>query len=226
MPGVHWLKAGYANAYLCVEENALTLVDSGTPRQAGKILDYISSLGRAPSELKYILITHADWDHAGSAAELQMHTAATVLAAPETISYLRRGRMPEHLPKAFSLLLEPIIGRFKPLTSEAMDAIEPGSTLPILGELHVLPAPGHTPDQHVFYSPGRGLLFAGDALRARSGKIGLPWAFITADVEQARQSALRLLELAPAVIACGHGEPVRGHDNDDLLQFQRELARQ
>lgn len=226
MPGVHWLKAGYANAYLCVEENALTLVDSGTPRQAGKILDYISSIGRAASELKYILITHADWDHAGSAAELQTRTGATVLAAPETISYLRRGRMPQHLPRAFSLFLEPIVGRFKPLNSEAMEAIEPGSTLPILDELHVLPAPGHTPDQHVFYSPGRGLLFAGDALGARSGKIGLPWAFITADVEQARQSALRLLELAPAVIACGHGPPVQGHDNDDLLLFQRELARQ
>lgn len=114
VPGVHWLKAGYANAYLCVEDDALTLVDSGMPRQAGKILGYISSLGRAPSELRYIL------------------------------------------------LLGPIVGRYKPVNPEAMVALEAGATLPILGELHILPAPGHT--------------------------------------------------------------PVQGHDNDDLLQFQRELA--
>lgn len=226
IPGVHWLKAGYANVYLCVEEDGLTLVDSGTPRQAGKILDYISGLGRAPSELRYILITHADWDHAGSAGELHSRTGATVVAGSETVEFLRRGRASQHLPQPLGLLLEPFIGRYEPVTAQALVAAEAGSTLPILGELHILPAPGHTPDQHVFYSPSRGLLFAGDALGSSSGNIGLPWAIAMADGEQARQSALRILELAPAVIACGHGAPVQGHDNDDLLQFQRQLAKQ
>lgn len=226
MPGVHWLRAGYANVYLCVEDKGLTLVDSGTPRQSDKILDYIAGLGRDRSELRHILITHADWDHAGSAADLQASTGAKVVAAPETIEFLTRGRMPKHLPGAVRFLLEPIVGRYKAVRSEALVAAAAGTTLPILGGLQVLPAPGHTPDQHVFYSSSRGVLFAGDALGGRSGKIGLPWSFTTADIEQARQSALRLLELAPAVIACGHGAPVQGHDNDDLLQFQRELARQ
>lgn len=223
---MHWLKAGYANVFLCVEDDGLTLVDSGTPRQSRKILDYIASIGRAPSELNYILITHADWDHAGSAADLYAHTGAKVVAAPETAVFLRRGRMPEHLPKAVRFLLEPIVGRFKPVSDEALLTVEAGSVLPILGGLQILPAPGHTPDQHVFFSPSRGVLFAGDALGVRSGKLGLPWSFISADVEKGRQSALQLLKLAPAVIACGHGAPSRNHDNNDLLQFQRQLGQQ
>lgn len=223
--GIHWLKAGYANVFLCVEEEGLALVDSGTPGQADKILEYISSLGRAPSELRTILITHADWDHAGSAAELQARTEATVVAAPQTTDFLRRGRAPKHMPRPVDFLLQLFVGRYKPVSEEALAPAGAGTTLPILDELHVLDTPGHTADHHAFYSPSRGLLFAGDALGSSSGKIGMLPAFITADVDAARRSALKLLRLAPAIIACGHGAPVQGHDNDDLLQFQRALAR-
>lgn len=221
VPGVHWLKAGYANVYLCVEQDGLALIDSGMPGQADKILKYISSLGRTPSELKTILITHADWDHAGSAAEIQARTGATVVAAPQTADFLRRGRAPRHMPKLLAFVLE-LLGRYKPVSLVA--PAEAGTTLPVLDGLQILATPGHTPDHHAFYNPSRGLLFTGDALGSSSGKIGLPAAFITADVAAARRSALKLLRLAPAIIACGHGAPVRGHDNDDLLQFQRELA--
>jgi glyoxylase-like metal-dependent hydrolase (beta-lactamase superfamily II) len=84
---VHWLKAGYANVYLCVEEGGVALIDSGPPKQADVILDYLTGLGREPSELRTILITHADWDHAGSVAALQARTGATIVVAPPAAAY-------------------------------------------------------------------------------------------------------------------------------------------
>lgn len=220
--GVHWLKAGYANVYLCQEEDGLTLIDSGTPRQAATILETIARLGHGPSDLKRILVTHADWDHAGSAADLQAQTGATVIAAPATISYLQRGRAPKHMPQPLAFFVD-LFGRYHAVPLAALSPAPAGTVLPILGELHVLATPGHTPDHHAFYSPTRGILFAGDALGTGSGRLDLPAALIAADYEAARRSAQRLLQLTPAIFACGHGDPLADHSSDDLMRLQKEL---
>jgi glyoxylase-like metal-dependent hydrolase (beta-lactamase superfamily II) len=222
LPGIHWLQAGYANVYLCVEDAGLTLVDSGTPKQAGKILNYVGGLGRAPEELRQICITHADFDHAGSVAELQRLTGATVYASSATAEYLRRGRAPQHLPR----ILRPItnfLNRYAAVAPQALVEVPAGTALPVLGELHLLATPGHTPEHHSFYSPSRGVLFAGDALGTRGGKLGLSPPFITADVEAARRSARWLLRLAPVLFACGHGEPLPSPGDASLARFRSEL---
>ena len=59
-PGVYCLDAGRVNLYLCLEEDGLTLIDSGMPRQEKLVWAALVELGRQPSDLKHILITHAD----------------------------------------------------------------------------------------------------------------------------------------------------------------------
>jgi glyoxylase-like metal-dependent hydrolase (beta-lactamase superfamily II) len=83
----------------------------------------------------------------------------------------------------------------------------------------VLATPGHTPDHFSFFSPTAGVLFAGDALNTRDGRINLTPPRITADKTAARQSGIRLLELSPAVIACGHGTPSTKHTTDELMHI-------
>jgi glyoxylase-like metal-dependent hydrolase (beta-lactamase superfamily II) len=222
LPGVHWLKAGYANVYLCVDEDGLTLVDSGPPRRARRILDYVASLGFAPQDVRRILVTHADWDHAGSATEVQARSGATVMASPATAAFLRRGRAPRHMPQPLAIVLD-LLGRYRPVPDAALVPTPAGVTLPICDVLQVIATPGHTPDHHSFYSPARGVLFAGDALGTRDGRLGVSSPFITADVEAARRSARRLLQLTPAVFACGHGDPLRTHDSDMLMELQKKL---
>jgi glyoxylase-like metal-dependent hydrolase (beta-lactamase superfamily II) len=221
-PGIHWFKAGYANVYLCVEDDGLTLVDSGTPRQASKILGAMARIGHVPSDLKQILVTHADWDHAGSAADLQTQTGATVISSPATAAFLRRGRAPKHMPQPIAFLVD-LFRRYRPVPQAALLPTPAGTLLPILDGLHVLATPGHTPDHHAFYSPTRGVLFAGDALGTRSGRLGLPPALIAHDYDAALHSVRRLLQLTPAIFACGHGEPLRQHSSDDLMRLQKEL---
>jgi hypothetical protein len=42
-------------------------------------------------------------------------------------------------------------------------------------------------------------------------------------MEEAKQSAFRLLGLTPAVIACGHGPPMKNHDAEELIKFYHEI---
>lgn len=221
-PNVHWIQAGYANCYLCVEEESLTLVDTGQPKKAELIFDYVREIGRQPSDLKRILLTHADWDHAGSAAAIQEETGATIHAGPETSTLLLEGKPPDHLPFLLRFLMKRF-ARYDPLPPKCVETVQNGDALPVLEEITVLATPGHTPDHHAFFSSKVGVLFAGDALATRDGRLGLPPRLGLADEEQARRSARRLLKLTPALFACGHGEPLRDHTLRDMMELLQEL---
>jgi hypothetical protein len=69
------------------------------------------------------------------------------------------------------------------------------------------------------------LLFAGDALRVENGRLQRSPKRISANQEQADQSAIKLLELTPAIFACGHGEPMQNHSSDDIMILFNELRK-
>lgn len=221
-PNVHWLQIPFANAYLCLDDGQITVIDTGPPRQASRILDYVADLGRRPGDVTQIVITHSDWDHAGSVAELQSMTGATVYASAKTSAWLQKGRAPKHMPQPVAFLVS-LIGRYRSLPAGNIDVVTEGDSLPVLGGLEALATPGHTPDHYAFYSPTTGVLFAGDALNTRHGSLGLPPDLITADVDAARSSAQRLLSLTPALFACGHGKPLHSHTLSDVMQLLQEL---
>ena len=66
--GVYRVPARAANAYLVEAPRGLVLVDSGLPGSEKGILKAIAKLGKKPSDLKLILLTHRHLDHIGSAA--------------------------------------------------------------------------------------------------------------------------------------------------------------
>ncbi|HSM58143.1 MAG TPA: MBL fold metallo-hydrolase [Candidatus Sulfomarinibacteraceae bacterium] len=221
-PGLHLLKDRVANAYLYATGEELTLIDSGIPRRARKILNYVRSIGHAPSDLKRIVITHADWDHAGSAAALQKETGAQVIAGAETARWLQRGTSPRHLPRPLHILLV-LFARYAKVPGAAITTVEDGQRLAGPGNLTALATPGHTPDHFAFFDPSTGILFAGDALQTRRGTLGLGSRLVTGDVASARNSARQLLSLTPAMFACGHGPPLSGHDVGDVMHLLRQL---
>jgi hypothetical protein len=49
---------------------------------------------------------------------------------------------------------------------------------------------------------------------------------ITVDKTAARQSGIRLLQLFPAVIACGHGTPSTQHTTDELMHIFNTLRQE
>ncbi len=225
-PGIYWIDGDGANFYLCEEPEGLTLIDTGMPKRQHFVLQLIDELGYMPQNLKQILITHADLDHAGSLAEIQAETGAVVYAGEETAVHLTTGSAPKHLPRIMEFFSKYIMGGIKPIPSAIIKSFADGDTLPLLGGLQMLATPGHTMDHFSFYCPAKGILFAGDALNTRNGRLQSTPPFITADQEAAAQSAIRLLELAPAVIACGHGKPSTNHDMDTLMQLFTQLRQQ
>ena len=91
--GVHCLggkKGGRVRAFLLDTGGELTLVDTLFEANGAGVLDAIRRLGRSPSDLKRIVLTHAHRSHLGGLAALKRATGATVLA-PRLGSGHRRG---------------------------------------------------------------------------------------------------------------------------------------
>ena len=204
---VLWIDTGSVNCYLCRDPDGYTLIDTATPGKADLIFERLAEFGGQPSDLRRIIITHADIDHAGSAAAVQARSGASIHAGKATAALLTQGRSPRHMPGVMQFVVDRFVRYPRPEPGRIV-TFAAGDTMPVLGGLHVLAAPGHTPDQHALYSPATGVLFAGDALNTRGGRLQLTPARVTADMAAAERTAARLLDLSPAVVACGHGAPL------------------
>jgi glyoxylase-like metal-dependent hydrolase (beta-lactamase superfamily II) len=223
-PNIVWLDGGSSNLYLCEDEDGLTLVDTGLPGREDLVFDAVNNLGREQSSLVRILITHADADHAGSAAYIQEQTGALVYASSPTAELLRTAKAPKHLPTLLHWLLD-LRRRYEAVPESAISICQDREVLPVLGGLRVMATPGHSHDHHAFYSPTTGVLFAGDALTTRGDRLGLLPQIMTGDIDAARRSAITLLGVAPAIFACGHGSPMSSHSSDDLMNLLNTLRK-
>jgi glyoxylase-like metal-dependent hydrolase (beta-lactamase superfamily II) len=214
VPGVYQLNNRFVNLYLIAEPDGLTLVDAGIAGSgAALVLRTIAQLGRQPTELARILITHADPDHYGSAAELRRLTGARICASAMSAAAMARGEMSR--PVRGGALVRGLFGLFgrlmMPMTPTPVDEIlVAGQTLSILGGLSVVASPGHTPDHLSFYAPAHRLLFAGDSLNAMGGKLRFVDGPVTWDYQRGRQSVREQAALGAEVIAVGHGPVIRG----------------
>ncbi len=224
-PNVTCLNLGMANVFLCQDDDGFTLIDAGTPGKEATILAALAELGGAPTDLRRIIITHADYDHAGSTAALHQQTGAPVYAGPETARYLTDGGTPKHLPAPAHFVLSNFL-RLKTVPKAAVRVVNDGDVLPVLGGLEAYATPGHTMDHFAFYSPSAGVLFAGDTLETRTGHLKRSPRLITASTEANNESAIRMLNLAPAVFACGHGAPLTEHASDEMMALFTQIRQE
>jgi glyoxylase-like metal-dependent hydrolase (beta-lactamase superfamily II) len=222
---LHLIEGQRSNIYLWQGQNGLIMIDAGSPGDEKMILDYLEENGFQASDLAAIFITHADIDHAGTAAAIQAHSGAMVYASAETADLLARGKSPDHMPRVVQFILDHFMG-YAPVEPEAIHVVAEGDELDELTDFQVLATPGHTLDHHSIGSDVHGILFAGDALNARGGRLKSSPKRVSADYETACQSAMRLLRLHPAIFACGHGLPLENHDATDIMALYRQLEQQ
>ena len=227
LPGIHRINGIIANVYLLVEPQGLTVIDTGMPGSARKILDYVRGIGHNPIDISTILLTHQHVDHVGGAEELARITGADVLAhpldAPAIEGKAHRDAPSGPLGLMFRLVLLP---RLKPV--RIAGHITGGETLPMLqrdGGLHVMAAPGHTYGEVSFYVPGRKLLIAGDAYRHGKGGIVPSPNMFNRDTPKALRSIIELADLDVTASLCGHGEPILQGANILLAQAAANAKR-
>ncbi len=211
IPNVHLIPGIVANPYVIIDPDGLTLIDAGLPGSDKKILNYLAGMGRAPSDLKRILITHADLDHVGGLAALKKKTGARIFSSQVEAEAMAAGHSSRPLkPRNFFFkIIFSFSGVFyKAKQVHADEILADGQVLPLLAGLRVVETPGHTPGHLSFFSPASGVLFVGDSLVSREnglrGSTGMNnWDQAKSDAAVRKQAALG------ATIVCpGHGAVV------------------
>jgi hydroxyacylglutathione hydrolase len=213
-----------ANAWLVVSPQGAVLVDAGLPGHGARIVAFLESLGLAARDLRAIVLTHHDPDHAGSAAEVKALTGAPVAIHVHDAPVLAGGLTPglakgpwrrlTALPRLARLghelgmaavVRRPWPGRtWRRLAADLL--LRDGEALHGLRVVH---APGHTAGSIALVTGG-GALLAGDAVFGdAAGRAHYPPRGSALDPEQARATARRLVEGGFSVLYPGHGEPVR-----------------
>lgn len=207
LPGVHQIPGlRWSNAYLLVDAGELTLIDTGMPGDGRKIFGYIQSIGRDPTELARVVLTHSHPDHTGPLKSLSQCTGAAITVhRAETLRWVGTGELGLHYsaqPPAFGWNV-PFLHRIP-----AHQLIEDGQILPVLGGLQVLHTPGHTPGSVCLYWAKQAVLFTGDTLLADGHGFHRSIPFPGSNLREHRASLERLAQLPFEAACAGHGKPV------------------
>jgi metallo-beta-lactamase class B len=88
---IHYVGAAGVSAFLIVSSEGSILLDGGLPETAPLIASNIAKLGFNISDVKYLLNSHAHFDHAGGLAELKKRSGASMIASAGDAPALRTG---------------------------------------------------------------------------------------------------------------------------------------
>ncbi len=78
----------------------LVLVDGGLPQSAPRIVEHLAARGLDIRDVRWILVSHPHFDHAGGVAALQRLSGATVVAPAAGLRAMRAGGVLPHDPQA------------------------------------------------------------------------------------------------------------------------------
>lgn len=201
------------NTYLIADPDGLTLIDTGLPGSDRKILAYIANLGKAPQDLKRIILTHSDLDHVGGLAPLHKVTGARTYASQVEADAIAAGKASRAIKRrgfSWRRLMISILSPFmKPKKFKVDEILKEGQVLPVGGGLRVVATPGHTPGHISLFAPASGVLFCGDSMVTEPNVIHGSRPGLTWDDAQARASEKKQAALGARIVCSGHGPVVQ-----------------
>lgn len=178
------------NCYIvgCEETRAAAIIDPGD--EVERILEEVKKL---ELEVKYILNTHAHFDHSGGNAGLKEATGAPLAIHPLELPLLRMKGGAEYFG------LDMVQSPDPDIELQEGDILEVGNL-----RLEVIFTPGHTPGHVSFYERSNGVVFDGDVLFAGGiGRTDMPGGSYKALMHSIHQ---KLLTLPGETKVCpGHG---------------------
>lgn len=192
------------NCYFVEEKDGLTLIDAGMSFCLRGIMLVASQIGKP---IRRIVLTHAHEDHVGALDALKEQL-------PDVTVYISHRDAPLLSGDTSLLPTEPNVpirgGIPKKIKTQADVLLRDGDRIE---SLIAVDAPGHTPGSMAFLDTRNRILIAGDAFQTRGGivvsgqlKLSFPFpAMATWHKPTALESAKKLSELQPTLLAVGHG---------------------
>lgn len=220
--GVVRLGTPLVNWFLVEDGGAVTVVDAGLHSYRPQLEEGLRLLGRRPSDVAAVLLTHPHGDHVGVAETLRrelgvpvfVHADDSELAPKRTPFGKTESSLVPYLryPFAWRLLAHFLTGG-PPQKVSQITEFGSDETLDVPGQPRAIHTPGHTPGHVVFHFADRGVLFLGDLLctlnplTGRRGPQLLPRPLNLSSDEMLE--SLAKIETVDAVLHFGHGEPWR-----------------
>lgn len=207
------------NCYFVEEDDGLTLIDAALPYSAKGILQAAKKIGKPITK---ILLTHAHEDHVGALDALKRFLPDVPVHISARDARLINGDYSldpgEHQT--------PIRGGVpKKLNTRPDILLRDGDRI---GSLVAIAAPGHTPGLMAFLDTRNAALIVGDALQTRCGiavagqvRAFFPFpAWGTWNKQVALESAYKLVQHQPSLLATGHGHMIC----EPMKEIQRAIA--
>jgi glyoxylase-like metal-dependent hydrolase (beta-lactamase superfamily II) len=212
------INLGAVNAFV-IEDDGLTLVDTGLPGSTDAIFAALREAGKDPADISRIILTHLHADHSGSAADIKRRTNSRVYAHHADAGLLEDGVSGRPLtltPGLLNRLIYQLVIK-GPITAVAPVAVDEklsdGDVIPLLGGIQVVHTPGHSAGHIALLLPSEGVLIAADMC---SHALGLAYSTLYEDQALGRQSIVQASRLSFDTAVFGHGRPLRGQANEQL----------
>jgi glyoxylase-like metal-dependent hydrolase (beta-lactamase superfamily II) len=215
--GIYQVEGVNCNVYLVEDGDKLVLIDTGLPRSDKKILKEIESLGRKPSNVSTIVITHFHIDHVGSLEKMKDATGAKVAVHEADAAYVARTKNP---PKPKNVMIRALSSVMKAAAVEPDVVLKEGDKV---GKLEVIHTPGHSEGSISLLDADRKAMFVGDAVRFMDGKIVGPPEGFTLNLTEANESIKKLAGFDFEVMLAGHGDKLMPEASKKLKEFAAGL---
>lgn len=199
------------------DQNEMILIDCGYPNFLPLIKEALEKKGLNMSNLTKVIITHHDFDHMGSLAQLKReYPHVKILASIEDTKYINGEEKSLRLQQAESIYpqlseLEKADAKVFHKILESIESVnvdielKENDCFPWCGGVVIIETPGHMPGHISIYVKEFNTLIAGDALVVEDDLLTIANPQYTLDMDKAKQSIKKLLNYDIDTIICYHG---------------------
>jgi len=209
--GVHMLELDFYGSTihptLLWDQEMAVLIDTGFTGQIEDLKLALKKVGVSLDNVKIVILTHQDIDHIGCLPEILRERGSQIqVFAHELDKPYIQGELP--LLKD-GHIIDPPKGRVD-------NTLIDGQELAVFGGIRVIHTPGHTPGHISLYLKKSKTLIAGDSMYSVNGILGGIHEPTTPDIEQARLSLKKYLDLDIDAVICYHGGLSKGRINEQI----------